>query len=232
MGKIIAIVNQKGSVGKTTTTTYLAKALTNKNKKVLIIDLDPLSDSISRFDMSAEEITTPLSECMDGKATLKDCIVSVGNSEMSIAYGGKHLIGFEITAMNHKDREEVLAKSLTSVKEDYDYILIDTPSSLGLLTMNALTAANDVIIPIRCDYSIFEGMAELLRTINDVSNELNPNLTIAGFLVTHVNPELRSTSVNLKEIHTCYGDKVFHTLIPSNEDLSANYSQFAAEIFV
>ena len=230
MGKIIAIVNQKGNVGKTTTTTYLAKALTHQKKKVLIIDLDPLSDAIVRYGTSWEEVLS-LSECMEGRATLNDCIITAENDGLSIAFGGKHLIGFEIAAINQTDREQVLAESLKDVKDDYDYILIDSPSSLGLLTMNALAAADEVIIPIRCDYSIFEGMAELLRTIDDVSNNLNPQLTIAGFLITHVNTELRSTSVNIKEIHTCYGSKVLQTLIPSNGDLLANYVQLATELF-
>jgi chromosome partitioning protein len=124
----------------------------------------------------------------------------------------------------------VLSTLLSSIKGNYDYILIDTPSSLGLLSMNALTAADEVIIPLRCDVRIFEGMAELLRTINDVNNTLNPQLTIAGFLVTHVNRELRSTPLNLKEIHTCYGNKVFQTLIPNNDDLLVYYKQFATEL--
>lgn len=230
MGKIIAIVNQKGCVGKTTTTTYLAEALARNKKKVLTIDLDPLSDPMSQYGISTPK-ALPLSECMEGKSALNDCIFTVEDNTLAIAIGGKQLIGFEISAIHRPDREKVLAGLLSNVKDDYDYILIDTPSSLGLLTMNALTAANEVIIPIRCDYNIFEGMAELLRTINDVSKSLNQQLTVNGFLVTHVNTALRSTSVNLKEIHTCYGSKVFHTLIPSDGDLSANYAQLATELF-
>lgn len=230
MGKIIAIVNQKGCVGKTTTTTNLARALTTDKQKVLIIDLDPLSDSMSRYDISTQEALR-LSECMEGKTALNDCIITVENNTLFIAIGGKQLIGFEISAIHRPNREKVLAGLLSNVKDDYDYILIDTPSSLGLLTINALTASNEVIIPIRCDYNIFEGMGELLRTINDVRKSLNQQLTINGFLVTHVNTALRSTSVNLKEIHTCYGNKVFRTLIPSDGDLSANYAQLATELF-
>jgi len=230
MGKIIAIVNQKGNVGKTTTTTFLGKALTNQKKKVLIIDLDPLSNAIALYDTSSQEVL-PLSECMEGRAALNDCIMTVENDGLSIAFGGKHLIGFEISALNQTNREQVLAASLKDVKDGYDYILIDSPSSLGLLTMNALAAADEIIIPIRCDNSIFEGMAEMLRTIDDVSNSLNPQLTIAGFLITHVNTELRSTSINLKEIHTCYGSKVLHTLITSDGDFLVNYTQLATELF-
>ncbi len=230
MGKIIAIINQKGSVGKTTTTTYLAEALAMHKKKVLIIDLDPLSNYMSRYDLSSQE-ALPLSECMEGRTTLNECISTVENHALFIAVGGKELIGFEIAALHLPNREKVLAGLLTNVKDDYDYILIDSPSSLGLLTMNALTAANEVIIPIKCDYDIFEGTAELLRTIKDVSNSLNPQLTIKGFLITHVNTALRSTSINLKEIHICYGSKVFHTLIPCDGDLSTYYSQLATELF-
>lgn len=229
MGKIFAIVNQNGGVGKTTTTSYLAKAFTAKQKKVLIIDLDPLSSLSSNYDFSSLG-TKSLTECMEGRATLNECIFAVEENQLFMALGGKCLIGFEIAAIYSPNREKVLSTLLSSIKGNYDYILIDTPSSLGLLSMNALTAADEVIIPIRCDVRIFEGMAELLRTINDVNNTLNPQLTIAGFLVTHVNRELRSTPVNLKEIHTCYGNKVFQTLIPNNDDLLVYYKQFATEL--
>ena len=229
MGKIFAIVNQNGGVGKTTTTSYLAKAFTAKQKKVLIIDLDPLSSLSSNYDFSSLG-TKSLTECMEGRATLNECNFAVEENQLFMALGGKCLIGFEIAAIYSPNREKVLSTLLSSIKGNYDYILIDTPSSLGLLSMNALTAADEVIIPIRCDVRIFEGMAELLRTINDVNNTLNPQLTIAGFLVTHVNRELRSTPVNLKEIHTCYGNKVFQTLIPNNDDLLVYYKQFATEL--
>ncbi|MCR5314615.1 MAG: AAA family ATPase [Bacteroidaceae bacterium] len=229
MGKIFAIVNQNGGVGKTTTTSYLAKAFTAKQKKVLIIDLDPLSSLSSNYDFSSLG-TKSLTECMEGRATLNECIFAVEENQLFMALGGKCLIGFEIAAIYSPNREKVLSTLLSSIKGNYDYILIDTPSSLGLLSMNALTAADEVIIPLRCDVRIFEGMAELLRTINDVNNTLNPQLTIAGFLVTHVNRELRSTHVNLKEIHTCYGNKVFQTLIPNNDDLLVYYKQFATEL--
>ena len=229
MGRIIAIVNHKGGAGKTTTATSLAETLADNKKKVLLVDLDPLSSLATRYPIESKAPYS-LADCMEGRSSLDQCVCPTGTEGMMIALGNHNLIGFEITAMHQEDRESILSRQIDGLKAQYDYVLIDTPSSLGLLTMNALVAADEVLIPIKCDYTIFEGMAELLRTIDDVSNSLNGKLKIAGFLVTHVNPELRSTAVNLKEIRMCYGESVLHTLIPESEDLKDSFQALADEL--
>jgi chromosome partitioning protein len=231
MGKTIAIVNQKGGAGKTTTATGLAQTLAGNRKKVLLVDLDPLSSIATRYHIVAQSPST-LADCMEGNALLEQCVSPSWTEGLTVALGTHNLIGFEIAAMHQEDRESILARQLDRMNATYDYVLIDTPSSLGLLTMNALVAADEVLIPIKCDYTIFEGMAELLRTIDDVSTSLNAKLRIAGFLVTHVNPELRSTAINIKEIQTCYGDSVLHTLIPEGENLTDSFEQVATELEV
>lgn len=229
MGKTIAIVNQKGGMGKTTTTDYLAKSLAKNMNKVLVVDFDPLSDIQTRYDIPVHDIL-PLSACLEGTVSIERCVYTSNECGIALAIGGKDLIGFEIAVITRADRESMLARQIEDVKSDYDYILIDTPSSLGLLTMNAMVAADEVIIPIKCDYNLYEGMAELLRTLNDVRNTLNERLAIAGFLITHVNPQLRSAVLNVKDIRICYGDHVFKTLITDREDLTENYEQLATEL--
>ncbi|MBO4452019.1 MAG: ParA family protein [Bacteroidaceae bacterium] len=231
MGKTIAIVNQKGGAGKTTTATNLAKTLAVNNNKVLLVDLDPLSSLATRYHIESQSLYS-LADCMEGRTSLGQCIQPSGTEGFAIALGNHNLIGFEIIAMHQENRESILALQIDDLKTRYDYVLIDTPSSLGLLTMNALVAADEVLIPIKCDYTIFDGMAELLRTIDDVSYCLNAKLKIMGFLVTHVNPQLRSTAVNLKEIRTCYGESVLHTLIPDSDDLEDSFHELATELEV
>ena len=185
MGKIFAIVNQNGGVGKTTTTSYLAKAFTAKQKKVLIIDLDPLSSLSSNYDFSSLG-TKSLTECMEGRATLNECIFAVEENKLFMALGGKCLIGFEIAAIYSPNREKVLSTLLSCIKGNYDYILIDTPSSLGLLSMNALTAADEVIIPVKTDYLSFRGLELILDSIEKTKSRKrgNPDLKVLGVVAT------------------------------------------------
>lgn len=228
MGKIIAIVNQKGNVGKTTTSIHIAKSLARRKKNVLLIDLDPLSNMSNRLDITIADANLLL-KCLNGETSIKDCIHKI-DDQFSWLPGGSNLISFEISAIYKIDREQVLISKLSSVCDSYDFVVIDTPSSLGLLTMNALVASDFIVVPVRCDYFANEGIAELLRTINDVSSSVNGKLRILGFFITHVNTKLRSCSKNMDDIKTCFDNMLFNSCVYEDNQLDRYYNRLTEEI--
>lgn len=225
MGKVMAIVNQKGGVGKSTTAVMLAKSLASYGKHVLLVLLDPLS--CRNYQMQVKEHGRT-NNWMGPQAVLADYLYPTDG--MDVIPCCKELVGFEITAINQPRREFTLADKLEPLKSQYDYILIDAPSSLGLLVMNAMVAADELLIPIRCEYFIFEGMPELLRIISDVREKLNRKLNVGGFVITHVNQELKSTEINIRDIRLCYGEKVLKTEIPESNQMAESYKELAKEI--
>ncbi|MFC2110758.1 ParA family protein [Bacteroidota bacterium] len=219
MGKIIAIANQKGGVGKTTTTVNLAAALGVLEKKILLIDADPQANASSGLGIDVENIEFGTYQILEHAVTAKEAIIATDSPNVDIIPAHIDLVAIEIELVDKEDREYMLRKSLEAVKEDYDYILIDCAPSLGLITLNALTAADSVIIPIQCEYFALEGLGKLLNTIKSVQKIHNSNLDIEGLLLTMFDSRLRLSNQVVEEVKKHFNEMVFDTIIQRNTRL-------------
>lgn len=220
MGKIIALANQKGGVGKTTTTINLAASLGSLEKKVLIVDADPQANATSGMGIEVREVEFSLYECIVDKIDTKQAILKTDVEGVDLLPSHIDLVGAEIEMLNVPEREQMLKSILAQVKDDYDFILIDCSPSLGLITVNSLTAAESVIIPVQCEYFALEGLGKLLNTIKIIQGRLNPDLEIEGFLLTMYDSRLRLSNQVVEEVRTHFQDMVFDTIIQRNIRLS------------
>ncbi len=218
MGKIIAVANQKGGVGKTTTAINLSASIAVNEKKVLLVDLDPQANSTSGFGI--EKDSSSVYDVLINKIEANKVIIKTQMPNLDLLPSNINLVGAEIEMIEFEDREKIFKEAITAEKNSYDYIIIDCPPSLGLLTLNGLTAADSVMIPVQCEYFALEGLGQLLNTINIVKKRLNPELEIEGVLLTMFDTRLRLSHQVATEVRNYFGDKVYKTVISRNVKLS------------
>ena len=220
MARIISICNQKGGTGKTTTTVNLSHALSQLNKKILIIDIDPQGNATSGVGLNKNIIQKSVYDVLLNRATAQEAIVSNAYANLDVMPCNINLTGAEIELVGAISRETRLKKAISQIKENYDYIFMDLPPSLGLLTLNALVASDSIIIPIQCEFYALEGVSQLLNTINLIKDGLNQEIRIEGVLLTMADFRTNLTTEVINEIRKYFKDNVYRTIIPRNIKLS------------
>lgn len=220
MALILAIVNQKGGVGKTTTSVNLSAYLALRGKKTLLIDIDPQGNATSGVGLEKKELEKTIYDVLINNEEIKNVIQSTGRKNLSICPANIELVGAELELKDLLSRENILKRALQMIYNQYDYIIMDCPPSLGLITLNALTAANGVIVPIQSEYYALEGLTQLMDTINIVKKHLNPSLDIFGVVVTMFDSRTQLSHQVTSEVKTYFGDKLFKAIVPRNVRLS------------
>ncbi len=220
MGKIISISNQKGGVGKTTTAVNLAAFLAEKGKQVLVVDIDPQANAGFGLGVNVEEMETTVYEVLLGTISVQEAIFRTTIENLYIVPSNMHLAGAQVELMDVEDKEYLLKRALEKVRDTFDFILIDCPPSLGILTLNSLVASDSVIIPLQCEYYALEGLSQLLKIISMVQDTLNPKLEIEGVLLTMYDPRTNLSQQVVSDVKQFFKNKVFSAIIPRNVRLS------------
>ncbi|MBE7041993.1 MAG: ParA family protein [Ruminococcaceae bacterium] len=220
MAKIISVVNQKGGVGKTTTTVNLSACLEQQGKKVLLIDLDPQGNATSGLGIDTEELESTVYQVLIGEITMEESVVQTEFGELYLSPSDIQLAGAEIELVSMEKREFMLKNALKDAQNQYDYILIDCPPSLNLMTVNALVASDSVLIPVQCEYYALEGLSRLMQTVKSIKKQLNETLEIEGILLTMYDSRTNLSMMVAEEVKQFFPKKVYQTVIPRNVRLS------------
>ena len=216
MGRIIAIANQKGGVGKTTTSINLSSCIAAKGKKVLVVDIDPQGNTTSGYGIEKNDLDNTIYELMLGDCSIEDCIIKDVIENISILPSNVNLAAAEIELIGVDKKDYILKNEIYWVKDRYDYIIIDCPPSLSLLTVNAMTTADSVLVPIQCEYYALEGLSQLIHTVNLVKERLNPNLEMEGVVFTMYDSRTNLSAQVVENVKSHLNQKVYRTVIPRN----------------